>query len=342
MENRVIPILILLMISVYVFGLEYRAQHQVPPEPTYQFYDTTIVRIRIQGPDTMHNAYGRLIDILEEGSRLIEAVAEGPNQFRLVFPLNGPRPATLYVDDLPFQVMLVPGDTSLIANLRWQADSQQIDSIWFEGHLQNICTYYLTKSSRINTQHIRRSFNTIQASNYPAYAAKLDSAAARELAFLAEQEVFSVLPQWFTDFEKNEILYQKAYLKRSAASMAGYSPTRHDPVKLDNSAAVFCYYYYLYLKTYIGELDSLAVLPPESDTTRQLPMIAGRHLAVASELLTGEPWDIYITQILYRMVKNGFTAEATSMLQQYEPTFSSARYSRFLWKEINNQKKKTD
>ena len=279
MKHSAIPWIIVALMSAYVYGLTHYAKNRPSPDPSYDFYDTTCVNIFIKGSEEDHFINGQFNNILEGERQLTKARFISPNKYKVVFKVNSPRPAMLYIDDEAVRIFLIPGDTSLNISMRYIPERYQIDSLQFEGKTSRICEYFQAKTTTFEHVHIRALRNTIATENLIHYGKKLDSLAARELGFLAEKEILFNLPDWFVNFERNEILYQKAYLKLSRIFNQPPPPAYLDEIKLSNDAAVFSYYYYLYLDAYFAHLSQQA-----SSITHN-PEMVQKYLHLADSLL---------------------------------------------------------
>jgi hypothetical protein len=267
--------------------------------------------------------YGQFNNILEGKRQVVKARSEA-GQYLLRFEVNSPRPAVLFVNDEPVEVFLVPGDTSLHIDLYWTSPFDRIDSASFEGQNADICQYYRTKAAKFDQVHLRATRHTIASVDLARYGSKLDSMAAQELAFLSEQEVFSPLPTWFALFEKNEILYQRAYLKLAAAYNRTVDHNLLDHPPIDNGGAVFSYYYYLYLNAYFAQLESDSL--PGVNYKGQIE----RHMALADSLLTDGPRDVFMTRVIFQYLNQGRRQLAEELFAQYRTSFSRPKYARFL------------
>ena len=69
--------------------------------------------------------YGQFNNILEGKRQLVTADSVESHVHRLRFHVNSPRPALLYVDDHPIQLMLVPQDTSLHVGVYYAEESAE-------------------------------------------------------------------------------------------------------------------------------------------------------------------------------------------------------------------------
>ncbi|TAE50953.1 MAG: hypothetical protein EAZ89_11015 [Bacteroidetes bacterium] len=330
LKHPIVPWAITALMAMYVYVLTFHAKNRQPLGPSYDFYDTTVVTLRVRGDIAPPEVYGRFNNILEGDRQLIKGRMVEEDVYRITFQVNSPRPAVLYVQDEAMEVFLTPGDTSLTVNVSAHEAPFGIDSVIFRGKNANICRYYQLKTQRFRQVHIRSARNATNSEDFPRFAARLDSMAARELAFLAEQEIFNTLPDWFADFEKSDILYQKGYLKLSAAVNREVPDDLLDHLAPQNPGAVFSYYYYLYLREYITRLA------PVADTSRRTLM--HKHLAVAETLLDGEPHDVFFTWYIYDAIEAGQIELAEELIRQYEEQFESNRYVRFLRTRIGEKK----
>jgi hypothetical protein len=325
MRHPAIPWTLTVLLGLWVFALEYYAKHQSPPDPSIAFYDTTEVTAQVHTPEAppAMMLYAQFNNILEGKRQWVSAKGEN-GRYRLRFEVNSPRPAVLYTNDEPLEIFLVPGDTTLHVDLYWTAPYDHIDSVHFSGQNAKICEYFQAKAAQFEQVHLRATRHTVASVDLRRYGNKLDSMAAQELAFLAEKEVFSFLPTWFGLFEKNEILYQRAYLKLAAAYNREVDPSLLDHPPVNNQGAVFSYYYYLYLNAYFAQLqgDSL----PAVNFKRQIE----QHMALADSLLTDGPRDVFMTRVIIQSINEGRQDLARQFFLQYRASFSRPKYARFL------------
>jgi hypothetical protein len=148
----------------------------------------------------------------------------------------------------------------------------------------------------------------------------LDSLAIQELAYMLIRSAPNQLPDWFIDFEKNEILYQKAYLKLANAYNREVYEGYLDDIPLNDQSAVFSYYYYLYLRTYFQHRTGSTALPIQ--------------LASADTLLKREVKDVYLTQNIFSLLSGEKKEQAQGLLTRYINSFSKKKYERFLRKQL--------
>jgi len=339
MQNSAIPWILTIMLALYIFGVQYYAEHRPLPDPSIEFYDTTTVTIDIIQPETdqeeeadILSIYGQFNNILEGRRQLVKA-KETPRKGRVLlkFLVNSPRPAYLFANNNRFEVFLVPGDSSLHISVFRDSTFAPIDSVNFKGKTADICTYYQSKAEQFGQTHLRSTRHVVATEAYAAYTHMLDSMSAQELSFLAEKEAFTSLPNWFAMFEKNEILYQRAYLKLADAYNREIPEELLDKVPLNNPRAMFSYYYYLYLNTYLAREAGL----PQPETQNLVYM--RDHVKRARAALKDGPWDVFLTRLIFQYINQDNKPFAKELFNQYKKTFSKNKYERFLEKKLKDQ-----
>ena len=338
MKQSIVPWIIATIMCLYIYGLTYHAKNRIPPEPSYDFYDTTQVTVHITGSEEIHDVYGRFNNILEGERQLIKARHSGSTEYKLTFQVNSPRPAILYINDEDLEIFLVPGDTSLHVMASISPNTYLFDSLQFSGTTAGICNYYYEKTQKFQKVHIRATRNIIATDSFSTFCLKLDSLVAKELSFLVEKSVFDELPDWFINFERTEILYQKAYLKLSRAYNQNIDPQYLDQIRLDNPEAVFSYYYYLYLNSYFSTLGNIR--EPEGVSIPNISQLTtASQIQLADSLLTEGPHDVFITRTLFDHLQRGNIDFVQEMFDKYKNNFYSKKYYRFLDMQIKSRQK---
>lgn len=328
MKHAIIPWIIAGIMVAYVYGLTYQAKNRLGSNPSYEFYDTTYVKVNIDGLPGPHEVYGEYNNILEGQKELIKAKEVENGAFSMRFEVNSPRPARLYINDEILEVLLMPGDTSLNVNLFYSNRDFSLDSLNYTGIFSDICDYYLEKSTLFGAVHLRARRSTLVSQNLMSFGNKLDSMAIRELNYLNEKEVFGNLPEWFVHFERNEILYQKAYLKLSEAYNLEVPADYLDKVDLNNPNAMFSYYYYLYLESYftreLAKKQSEPLATHSDNTIREIMKLAD------GQLLEGQH-DVFITRNIFSQLQDSSQLVfAEELFSLYEEKFNSKKYMRYL------------
>lgn len=341
MNLRFIPGFFVVLLSVFVYGLTYYTENREKPAPSYDFYQPAIVQLDINGGQSAHNVYGQYNNILEGKREIVQAAQQSDKRWRIDFSVNSPRPATIFIDDEPFEVFLTPGDSSLAIHILTDPETYLIDTLSFMGENASICKYLKSKSQRFRQVKLRSNRKLIEAADFQVFTAKLDSMAARELAFLAEQEIFNTLPDWFVTFEKSDILYQKAYLKLTQAYNQTVAPELLDEVLLNNSAAQFSYYYYLYLTAYINDEAGLPPGEPKPTEERYFKWYE-THLYQANLLIHHEPHDVYFTRLIFNMLTHNQLEAAAHFMDLYDDAFFSKKYLRFLRLQLENRQEEIE
>lgn len=335
-KNTLIPWIITLGLGVYVYGLTYHAKNRPTPAPVYDFYDTALVKIQIRQSEDLHDVYGMYNNIIEGQKQIVKAQTAIGGNYRLMFRVNSPRPATLFVDDQAIEVFLVPGDTTLDIRMVVDPATYLLDSLSFAGKTAEICSYYRSKQTDFSDFHIRSKRNTANSEDFSVFCSELDSMAQRELDYIGEKDEEAGLPEWFVDFEESEILYQKAYLKLSNAYNRDIPVNMLDQIPVNSQEAVFSYYYYLYLKTYFASLDTSPVAVDLLNPNARYETLSRRHLVAADSLLEGEMHDVYLTRVIFSNLKRQNEPFARELLEAFTGKFNRMKYERFLKFQMRN------
>ena len=313
--KTIIPWVILTLLTAYVSVLSYYASNRTAPDPAINFYSKSKVEITLHGADTSDvRALGEFNNIIEGDQQQINAIAIDSNRWELTFEINSPRPARIYLNDLPLEVFLVQ-DSMLRVDGFYK--KSQLDTVRYGGLPSGICRYYASKYQRFRRNQLAYFRNTRFEDNPIRHARLLDSLSRHELAFLLEQATPNKLPDWFIAFEKNEILFLKAYLKLTNAPLeepyAGY----YDQIPAQDEGAVFSYSYYLYLRTLVSRITGKGAGVSQT-------------IAVADSLLEGETRDVFITRSLLTAWGKGDQTTVNELFKQYGSTFSKKKYARFM------------
>lgn len=320
LKTSFIPWLITVLMAVYVWFLTDYGSQSNAPEPDFNFYDTAVVAVRLPGEGRMVAA--EYHNLMVGDRQQVEARQVSREEFRLTFRVNSPRPALLYIDEMPVEVFLIPGDTTLRVQAAPPDSFGQLSEVVFSGNTASLCQYYRLKRDHFQQQHLRNRRSILSANDVVQYGNRLDSMAARELAFLAEQEVYASLPDWFVNFEKNEVLYQKAYLKLSQAGAEPLPEDFFDPLPVNQAKAEFSYYYYLYVEAFIRRQAGELPADPE-ERLRKL-------LGVSANLLKPPVHDVFWARTLYNAAMSGDSVAARTVLDEVRSDFDSRRFVRYL------------
>ena len=332
-KNAIYPATLMTLIAAYIALLAYRASNQGQPTPDYDFYDTTYIHVNILPKTELYDVYGVYNNILEGQRELVKAQIESDSLYKLAFQVNSPRPGIVYINNEAINVFLAP-DSSLQIDVGFSPTGQEIDSIAFSGYTADISRYYKRKSLEFNHIRMRSKRNTIPADDFCEYAATLDSMAQKERTFLALFNLDYPLPAWFVGFEQSEIAYHKAYLKLSGFPDSVQSSNCLDNIPLSDEKAKFSYYYFLYVKAYIKQYV-------ETSKQNRNPNELELQLAVADTLLKGEVHDLFLTRSIFELLRRSQNKLAKKLMSQYENSFNSKKYFRFLDFQLKEAEEQT-
>lgn len=324
------PIVITTLMALYLGGLAYYHKFVYQPELKFNFYSTSPVKVQIANANDNYVVQGVFNNVIEGDRKTISSTKDSINRYCLDFRVNSPRPALIYIEGEAIEIFLVP-DSTLHIKVLLDSDGS-LDSIDFSGKTAQICQYYHKKNEAFQNAKLRTSRNVVNSQNLLTYSKLLDSLTQVEYRFLDSQKIVYHLPEWFVDFEKNEMLYQKAYLKLSNLSKSAPPQGYLDSVKIDNGNAVFSYYYYLYLNTYLKRRISEIAIAADSSKQMEMP-----ELQIADTLLKSEVHDVYITRAIFRCLQKNDFALAKSLFEKHK-NFKERKYYRFLNTQFSDKK----
>lgn len=324
------PIVITTLMALYLGGLAYYHKFVYQPELKFNFYSTSPVKVQIANANDNYVVQGVFNNVIEGDRETISSRKDSLSQYCLDFRVNSPRPALLYIEGEAIEIFLVP-DSTLFIKVVLDSDGS-LDSIDFNGKTAPICRYYHKKNEVFQNAKLRTSRNVIRSQDLLTYSKLLDSLTQVEYRFLDSQMPIFNLPEWFVDFERNEMIYQKAYLKLSNLSKSTPPVGYLDSVKIDNGNAVFSYYYYLFLNTHLKR--QVSQITSLSDSLKQVEM---PELQIADTLLKSEVHDVYITRAIFHALQKNDFSFAKSLFEKYK-NFKERKYYRFLNTQFSDKK----
>lgn len=325
------PIVITFLMGVYLAGLAYYNNFIYQPELKFNFYSISPVKVHIENANENYAVQGIFNNVIEGDRKVIDSKIDSIGDYVLNFQVNSPRPAILYIEGESIEMFLVP-DSTLRVNVVFDANGL-IDSVGFKGITAPICRYYRRKNQVFENSKLRVSRNVVKSEDLISYGKVLDSLTGTESRFLDTQKVYFQLPAWFVDFENNEMMYQKAYLKLSNLSKESPPENYLDKVSLDNPNAVFSYYYYLYLNTYFKK-QALGVSKTQSDSTTNKNN--WMDIVIADTTLKSEAHDIYITRSIFRCLQKNEQNLGKELFDKHK-NFKERKYYRFLKSQFSKE-----
>lgn len=221
---------------------------------------------------------------------------ESKKQF--VIPCEYPSLIHFYIGNKAFTGFTYPTDTLKIF-VRMK-NTERIDTIYFEGITKEICRYYQEKKQQLQYQDLRVPLNKV------ALAPKeilhnTDSLMNNELTFLDNYLKNKILPDWFIQTERNQILYlcnsfkvsQETYVTRFLNKPFNSGTDYYksiDTLKIDNPQAIYSYWYFSFLKNYLVHKK---INGERLSTKEWMDLTTKTALSKANENLTGEVRDIF-------------------------------------------------
>ena len=317
MNRSLIPWFILTIALLYVWSLTRYDYYRKNAQPVISFYDTTHVEIHIHNEREPAAIYAVYTNLIEGERKIVQAKVEDQTHYELAIPVNSTMPVQLYCNEEVVPIFVIP-DSSLYVDVILNPLFSYIDSLSFYGITAPICKYQDQKRKAEPTQ---KRLNILDASDFALYAHLLDSIAVIQQEFLQSWE--EELPPWFLAYEESEISYHKAYLKLSHAFQREVDPALLDSVATNNPEALFSYYYYLYLRTFIrGELH-----PFENDDSLSLSQA---HLERAANLLEGEIRDFYLVWYIGNHIRRNNHPLSQKLTSRFMDKIADEKYQKYL------------
>ncbi len=225
------------------------------------------------------------------------------NKKQFVIPCEYPSLIHFYVGNNAFTGFTYPADTLKIF-VRMK-NTKETDTIYFEGITKEICHYYLKKKQQLQYQDLRLPLN--QVALVPnEILQNTDSLMNNELTFLDNYLKNTILPDWFIQTERNQIIYlcnsfkesqetyTKRYLNKPFNSGADYYKSI-DTLQIDNPQAIYSYWYFFFLKNHLVHKN----IKGEGLSTKELMDLTTKTaLSKANENLNGEVRDIFEYNVL--------------------------------------------
>ena len=318
------PIIITLFVTAYIATLAFYQKYVHHSEPAFNFYSTSVVKVRISPQNLPYAVQGTFNNVIEGQRKVVQSGTDSAGIYALPFEVNSPRQATVYVEGEAIEIFIIP-DSTLTLQVQLNPQGGTLDSITFTGATAQICKYYRLKNQVFGSSKLKSIKHTAHSESLREYGKMLDSLTQKEDTFIDKMREEMKLPTWFCDFEKNELMYQKAYLKRSHAGNEAVPAGYFDNVPADKKEAVFSYYYYLYLNSLISQ--QIKTTTSLADTSAKSALL--KQLSVADTLLKSETHDVFITRAIFAQIQKGNEAFAKELFHQFG-NFKEQRYYRFL------------
>lgn len=312
---------------LYLGLLSYYSLNIKNNDPEFNFYSTSTVKAEPINPNNEILVNAIFNNVVEGQRESVAATHNDSGFYHFSFNVNSPRPATVYIEGESIEIFLIP-DSTLKIRFGYNPQKQTIDSLIFEGPAASICRYY-----QIAGRHSLSQLNSLSSEDLNVFGKQADSILKVDLAFLNEMKTRLSLPEWFVLFQTNELIYQKAYMKLSAAGKnelpAGYA----DSVALDNKDAVFSYYYYLYLNQYMKKI--ISDKNPDSGEDFKTSQI--KLLTLSDSLLKSEVHDVFVTRTIINCVQKN-QIESAEVLFRKHSNIKEKKYYRFIQRVLDSRK----
>jgi thiol-disulfide isomerase/thioredoxin len=308
---------------------------------TFHFNEQAVLVVKHVTNNRRHSIVGRYISFLPpdyiddyEFTNKVSFNKTGEDTLR--YKISCPTETNLIVDKkLWLPVFLVPGDT-LYMTLDLSYSSKIIDRIKFKGKDASINEYKIKRHIKF-PESFAEKCAALGRANLPVmkFQNSLDSTRQAELTYLNAYCKNNILPQWFIQFEKNQITYIAAsnkmyylnfriwYKKEKKALNYCYNFLKH--VKINNEQAITSLYYNFFLFQYF---QSYLI-----DSTHKMNNYKWdqRFLRSADSLLSDDVKDVFKTYFISSFVINHQSFEQSrKIINEEKDKEGSTKYITYL------------
>lgn len=253
-----------------------------------------------------------------------QLIVHGEKRKMITLPCEFPSLIHAFIGNNGYMFYVIPKDTLKITVSF--TDSSKIQSISFTGNTKLICDYYLEKQQELGYHDLRIPLNRVSG-NPDDILKNTDSLLFKELSFISNYPNKNQLPEWFVKTEISEITYlcnsfkysQEAYVTKHLKKTFNPNPDYYrsiDTLKIDNQDALYSYWYYFFLKSYLVyrklNLEGLS-------TKDRMDLTTKTALEQASINLSKEVRDIFSYDYLYSYLK------WTKNLDDFDSIFSAGK-----------------
>ncbi len=233
----------------------------------YQGNTSLKIEIKNCNDTTRFNIFS--VSIIPFNFSKLNLIATEDSIFEVLMKSTRPFLGKLYIHNSTFPVYTIPKDTLEICIDLGFKDSIAIE---YKGKTKSINDYFLYKFRKLKYDDIALPATNYTSPSYSIYegANNIDSLFNIEKSFLSEYNKITVLPNWFVELEKNELLYYNASFKTDAVLQRNslcnentkFKDSYFDFLKtfsLNNSLPNSSTYYFTFLESYydIKNSDSI-------------------------------------------------------------------------------------
>jgi peroxiredoxin len=335
-------IVVIVLIPLFYLSCQ---ENNEPDYLTYHFDKQAIIILKYIPDSTEHFIVGRYFpflspDYLSNYKLTDELTLKNKNSFALKYNISIPTQTDLIIDSkLWIPIFLIPGDT-LFLTLDLFDKNKILNKIKFEGESASI-NYYQTK----RFEHFNESFENKCAElsrsdlSFIELQNSLDSITTVELNFLNSYLKKNSLPNWYINYERNQIIYRTAFDKtykintwkwgnREKAIPINYYDFIKD-IKLNNEDALVSPYYYSFLWQYFYRFLSNEIY--KMDVSDRRKTVGEELLEISDSHLTGEVKDIFKTLIISQLIiDKGMYKLAEDKIVEQKSRTNNLKYVNYL------------
>jgi len=316
-----------------------------PDVLTFQFEKQATLLVKHNPNNNEHSIVGQYIPFLSpdyiNGYKFSDTFnVDSTDDLILNYKISSPTETNLIVDrNLWLPVFLVPGDT-LSISFNLSDSSKIIQSIRFEGKYASINEYKIRRYEKF-----RESFEDkcaeLSRSNLSVMKLQnaIDSVATVELDFFNNYLEKNSLPNWYINYERDQIIYRAAFDKVVKidswkwAHIEEKIPNNYynfiNNIKINNEDAFISQYYYYFLWIYFNRF-----LPNDiykMDVSERRKILGSEYLKISDSLLTGEIKEIFNTFIIsHFIIDDGMFQLATENIEKQKLGKDNLKYADYL------------
>ncbi len=319
---------------------------------TFQFDKQATLIVRSNPNNNEHSIVGRYLTFLPPDYINNHKFADTLNvnntdDLILSFKISSPTEASLIIDEyLWLPVFLVPDDT-LYMSFDLSDSSKIIQSISFKGKYASINNYKIKRYKKFK-ESFEDKCAALSRSNLSVMELQnaIDSVENIELHFLNNYLEKNTLPNWFINYERNQIIYRAAFDKAVKinswkwANIEEKIPNNYydfiNDIKINNEDALISQYYYYFIWTYFNRFLPNDIYKMEVNERRKI--IGAKYLEISDSLLTGEIKDVFNAFIIsHYIIDKGMYELADGIIKKQKLGKNDLKYATYLERCLNDK-----
>ena len=293
-------------------------------------YSKSVLRIKYENNVQLRSVSTYCGNVLPYGSDVRkddDSILVGTGEKYIVFNVCTPQQALLHIDNRGSTIYLIPNDTlTLHIDL---SQARPWHKFYFAGIGAAINQYYFDQAKAlIRIPNRARAQLCNYSYTLSEYSSRMDSLLRVEQNFLKEYTAKHVLPFWFIEQERLQIVYDDASYRANCLSYrvfmkmdsSGSIPKNYfsfvTPALLNNSSAAHLREYHSFIKDYFFNIynQQKAV----KDPSNMITTLTNKHL-------TGLAWEVFMARHIGEAL-SGHPTEGEALLRKYYSRFKHKKW----------------